>query len=144
MQPQLDHLVQYEVERISTHEKKPSIVFEDGRKIVLPRKPKQADALIGSRLQSIEDKGPEMELNFTKGQPGVDLLEIAVPVTKGEYTIYDPRINKTVDPHQPFDPNQGLPPEPTARISEGPTDEEVGKELSRGEQGQEEEAGTTE
>jgi hypothetical protein len=125
----VDHLVQYSVERVSRHEKKPAIVFENGVKIVLDEKVKdiQTAELDGARLQSVEDKGICEQLFFVKGDPQ---LQISLVLDKGKYQIFDPVTNKLVDPHAEIDPNADLPPDPSAdRIKEGPTEEgESGEE----------------
>jgi len=140
MPSKLDHMMQYQVEKISTHDKKPAIIFENGAKIILDEKPKAIEDVAGARLKSVEDKGELGEqLFFTKGQAGVDQVEYVITLDKGEYKIFDPATKKLVDPNVVIDPNEGLPPEPIERLAEGPTTQEE----SGGDEGKEK-AGATE
>jgi len=111
-----DHLIQYSVERVSTHEKKPAIVFENGAKLVLDKKKGiELAELQGSRLLSIEDRGNSDQLFFVNE----DNTQTAITLDHGTYHIYDPVTDTLVDPHAEIDPNADLPPDPSAeRIKE--------------------------
>jgi hypothetical protein len=130
--------MQYQVAEIATRDKKQAIVFDNETEILLDKKLKAivADQLVGTRLQSVEDKGLYELLFFVQGT-GDEQVQMTLDIEKGKYQIFDPRLEEAIDPHAEVDPNAGLPPDPSAdRISEGPTEEE--------QSGEEEEAGNAE
>lgn len=126
--PRPDHFIGYTVEQV----KRPALVLEGGWKFI--DKGAQWDkGLVGQRLVSIEENEETVRLLFNQGEASV---------TKGNLMLFNPIDESLFDPYAPVDPNADLPPDPsTERITEGPTDEEVRRELDASTN---EETGTTE
>jgi hypothetical protein len=116
MQPKLDHLIQYKVERFSTHDKKPAIVFENGVKIITDRviKNKLQKEFVGQRL-----------LNVWLAESGAETLFFGNGMTlelMPGYRLYDPVSNSVIDPDD--EPVNELPPDPSPdRLKEGPDED---------------------
>jgi hypothetical protein len=120
VQPRLDHFFGYEVEKISTHDKAPALVLDGGSKFVLTDKRLGWNKdFKGQRFQSFEQLADDLTLHFEKGSQ-------TVPLSKLE--IYDPETDEVFNPFAV--PEDELPPEPTDRIADEPTDEEVRREIA--------------
>lgn len=129
----LDHFIGYTVQEVGVHDDAPAITLDDGWKLIFNKRTKLDKGLPGQRLANVEvtpDEG--VRLLFNEG---------SVPTRKGGVMLFNADTGLITDPFEEVDPNEGLPPDPSAdRISEGPTDEEVRRELDA----RQEEAGTAE